>query len=180
MEGGGNVASGLPTFPGAEPDRIVCVIQGGEVGHSLVKGEKPCAAGGEASLRRHVAAGRYVLEKLMITNLFKNVEDAEAFAAGTTIFAEGDAPCGVMYVVQEGEVDILLHGECIDTVGAGAFLGEIGLVDQKPRSATAMAKTDCKVVPINQKRFNYLVQQTPYFALEVMQTIAERLRAYRG
>jgi CRP/FNR family transcriptional regulator, cyclic AMP receptor protein len=116
----------------------------------------------------------------MIINLFKNVDDAQAFAAGTTIFAEGDDPGGLMYVVQEGEVDIVLRGEPIETIGPGAFLGEIGLVDKKPRSATAIAKTDCRVVPIDQKRFNFLVQQTPYFALEVMQTIAERLRAYRG
>ena len=116
----------------------------------------------------------------MIINLFKNVDDAEIFTAGTTIFSEGDAPGGLMYVVQDGEVDILLRGDRIDTLGPGSFLGEIGLVDKKPRSATAVAKTDCRVVPIDQKRVNFLVQQTPYFALEVMQTIAERLRAYRG
>lgn len=116
----------------------------------------------------------------MIINLFKNSEDAQAYPAGQTIFSEGDDPGGMMYVVQEGEVDILVHGEHIDTLGPCSFLGEIGLVAKKPRSATAVAKTDCKLVPIDQKRFNFLVQQTPYFALEVMQTIAERLRAYRG
>lgn len=116
----------------------------------------------------------------MNINLFKNSEDAQAFKAGQTIFSEGDDPAGMMYVVQEGEVDILVHGEHIDTLGPGSFLGEIGLVAKKPRSATAVAKSDCRLVPIDQKRFNFLVQQTPYFALEVMQTIAERLRAYRG
>lgn len=116
----------------------------------------------------------------MIINLFKNVDDAQAFAAGTTIFQEGDAPGGVMYVVQQGEVEILVRGDPIETIGPGAFLGEIGLVDKKPRSATAVAKTDCRLVAVDQKRFNFLVQQTPFFALEVMQTIAERLRAYRG
>jgi CRP/FNR family cyclic AMP-dependent transcriptional regulator len=116
----------------------------------------------------------------VIINLFKNVDDAEPYAPGATIFKEGDSPEGVMYVVQEGEVDIVLHGERIETIGPGSFLGEIGLVDKKPRSATAVAKTECRLVAIDQKRFNFLVQQTPYFAIEVMQTIAERLRAYRG
>lgn len=116
----------------------------------------------------------------MIVNLFKNTEDAHPYAAGATIFAEGDAPGGLMYVVQEGEVDILVHGEPVEAIGPGAFLGEIGLVDKLPRSATAVARTACRLVPIDQKRFNFLVQQTPYFALEVMQTIAERLRSYRG
>jgi CRP/FNR family cyclic AMP-dependent transcriptional regulator len=116
----------------------------------------------------------------MIISLLKHADDAQTFAAGTTIFSEGDDPGGLMYVVQEGEVDILLRGARLETLGPGAFLGEIGLVAQRPRSATATAKTDCRLVPINQKRFNLLVQQTPFFALEVMQTIAERLRNYRG
>ena len=116
----------------------------------------------------------------MIINLFKNSDDGEPYKAGDTIFTEGDDPGGMMYVVQEGEVDILVHGEYIDTLGPGSFLGEIGLVAKKPRSATAVAKSDCRLVPIDQKRFNFLVQQTPFFAIEVMQTIAERLRAYRG
>ena len=116
----------------------------------------------------------------MIINLFKNAEDAQTFSAGTTIFSEGDDPGGLMYVVQEGEVDILLRGDRLETLGPGAFLGEIGLVAQKPRSATATAKTDCRLVPIDQQRFNMLVQKAPFFALEVMQTIAERLRSYRG
>lgn len=116
----------------------------------------------------------------MMIDLFKNADDGQPYPAGATIFAEGDDPGGVMYVVQEGEVDILVRGEPIDTLGAGDFLGEIGLVAKKPRGATAVAKTDCRLVPIDQARFNLLVRQTPYFALEVMQTIAERLRGYRG
>ena len=44
------------------------------------------------------------------------------------------------------------------------------------RSATAVAKTDCKLAPINQNRFKFLVQQTPHFALHLMQGMAERLR----
>ena len=116
----------------------------------------------------------------MIVNLFRNTEDAQPYTAGATIFSEGDSPCGLMYVVQEGEVDIVLRGEHVETIGPGSFLGEIGLVAKRPRSATAVAKTDCRLVPIDQRRFNFLVQQTPYFALEVMQTIAERLLSYRG
>ncbi len=116
----------------------------------------------------------------MTTDLFKHVDDIQTFAAGTTIFSEGDEPFGLMYVVQEGEVNILVNGERIDTIGPGACLGEIGMVDSKPRSATAVATAECRLVPIDQKRFNFLVQQTPHFALQVMQTIAERLRLYRG
>jgi len=115
----------------------------------------------------------------MTIDLFSNVDDVETFATGTTIFSEGDEPGGLMYVVQAGEVDIFVRGERIDTVGPGACLGEIGLVDSRPRTATAVAKEECRLVPIDQKRFSFLVQQTPHFALQVMQTMAERLRLYR-
>lgn len=115
----------------------------------------------------------------MKTGLFRQSEDIETFKAGAIIFSEGQEAGGVMYVVQEGQVDILVYGECIDTIGPGTCLGEIALIDQWPRSATAVAKTDCKLVPINEQRFQYLVKQTPHFALQVMRTMAERLRKYR-
>ncbi|MGH9198948.1 MAG: cyclic nucleotide-binding domain-containing protein [Acidimicrobiia bacterium] len=115
----------------------------------------------------------------MKIDLFRQSEDIETFKAGVIIFSEGQEAGGVMYVVQEGQVDILMRGECIDTIGPGTCLGEIALIDQWPRSATAVAKTDCKLVPINERHFKFLVQQTPHFALQVMRTMAERLRRYR-
>jgi CRP-like cAMP-binding protein len=55
-------------------------------------------------------------------------------------------------------------------------IGEMALIDTKARSATVVAKTDCRLVPINEKRFLVLVHETPIFALLVMKTLAERLR----
>jgi CRP/FNR family transcriptional regulator, cyclic AMP receptor protein len=111
--------------------------------------------------------------------LFKNSERAETFPAGATIFSEGDDPGGLMYVVVAGEVDIFVRGQLIDTIGPGASLGEIGLVDKGPRSATAVAKRESRLEPIDAKRFQYLVQQTPHFALQVMTILAKRLRLER-
>ncbi len=108
-------------------------------------------------------------------SLFRNATDYESFPAGQIIFQEGQ-PGEVMYAVSEGEVDILVHDKVIDTVGPGGIVGEMALIDTKPRSATAIAKTDCKLVPISEKRFTFLVQQTPNFALQVMRVMADRLR----
>jgi CRP/FNR family transcriptional regulator, cyclic AMP receptor protein len=83
-----------------------------------------------------------------------------------------------MYVVQEGDVDIVLADRVSDSSGPGGIIGEMALISDKPRSATAVAKTDCKLVPIDEKRFTFLVQQTPYFAIQVMRVIAARLRRY--
>jgi CRP/FNR family cyclic AMP-dependent transcriptional regulator len=69
-------------------------------------------------------------------------DDFEAFSAGQHIFTVGQ-PGDVMYVVKEGEVDIVINGKVVDTVGPGGLLGEMALIDKRPRSATAIAKTDC-------------------------------------
>jgi CRP/FNR family transcriptional regulator, cyclic AMP receptor protein len=100
----------------------------------------------------------------------------EKFAAGALIFAEGQ-PGDVMYIIREGEVSIEIRGAVVETLQAGDIFGEMSLIDHAPRSASAVARTDCIIVPIDRKRFSYLVQQTPYFALRIMQVMSARLRA---
>ena len=107
--------------------------------------------------------------------LFRHVKETESFTQGQTIFREGQ-PAEVMYVVIEGEVDLIVHNKILSSVGPGGIVGEMALIDKKARSATALAKTDCKLAPVNEKRFHFLVQQTPHFALLVMRVITERLR----
>jgi CRP-like cAMP-binding protein len=53
----------------------------------------------------------------------------------------------------------------------------MGIVSPGPRSATVVATTDCEFVAVDEKRFHYLVQQTPFFATQVMRVLAERLRS---
>jgi CRP-like cAMP-binding protein len=72
----------------------------------------------------------------------------------------------------------MIGTEVIETVIEDSILGEMVLIDSKPRSATAVAKTDCTLATINEKRFTLLVQQNPYFALQVMQIMAARLRRW--
>lgn len=115
----------------------------------------------------------------MHISLFKNSDSTQNFPAGAIIFSEGDDPGGLMYVVVEGQVDILVQGERIDTLGPGISLGEVGLVDKGPRTATAVARSDCRLEPIDARRFQFMVQQTPYFALEMLEILALRLRRSR-
>lgn len=110
-----------------------------------------------------------------LLNLFRQSNDVETFAAGQTIFNVGDKGT-MMYVVVEGEVDVSLDGAPLETIGPGGIIGELSLVDQSPRSATAIAKTACVVAPVGERRFLFLVQETPYFALHVMSVMAQRLR----
>lgn len=107
--------------------------------------------------------------------IFKYEQNVDYYAAGELIFEAGD-PGRVMYVVQEGEVDVLANGRVIDTVTAGGIFGEMALFDRSPRSASVMARTDCRVVPLDEARFMQHVHRTPFFALQVMRIMTERLR----
>jgi CRP-like cAMP-binding protein len=98
-----------------------------------------------------------------------------SFRAGQEIFREGD-PGDLMYVVHDGNVELHVKGQLVDSLGPGGVLGEMALIEHAPRTATATAKTDCTLVPIPEKRFMFMVQQTPHFALQIMKVMAERLR----
>jgi CRP/FNR family transcriptional regulator, cyclic AMP receptor protein len=97
------------------------------------------------------------------------------FKAGEVIFNEGDTG-SEFFVIQSGRVDIRLGNRQLGTLGDRDIFGEMALIDTAPRSATAVAATDVKIVPVGEKQFLFLVSQTPHFALNVMRTLARRLR----
>jgi CRP/FNR family cyclic AMP-dependent transcriptional regulator len=97
------------------------------------------------------------------------------FAAGATIFAAGER-ADQMYIVQEGQVECFAGDRLINTVGPGGILGEMALINHQPRSATARAKSDVELKALDEARFLDSVKTNPYFALEVMRTLADRLR----
>lgn len=108
-------------------------------------------------------------------DVFRNETDGEAFPAGHVVFSEGD-PGSALFVVLEGEVELRINGAVVETLGPGEPFGEMALIDHAPRVATAVAKTPCKLLAIPEKRFLFMVQQTPYFSLQIMRVMAERLR----
>ena len=108
-------------------------------------------------------------------NIFSHQDDLSSFSAGQTIFTEGDTG-NTMFAVVEGEVDSVLHGNIIETVTEGGVFGEMALIDHESRSAAAVAKTDVKVAEVDEKRFHFLVQQTPNFASQLMRILVERIR----
>jgi CRP/FNR family transcriptional regulator, cyclic AMP receptor protein len=107
--------------------------------------------------------------------LFRNSDDFKSFPAGSVIFKKGD-PGDYMYVVKSGSVTLTLGNTVLETVDEGGLFGEMALIDNEQRSADAVAKTECQLVPIDGKRFRFLIQQTPYFAQEVIRILAQRLR----
>ena len=95
---------------------------------------------------------------------------------GEPVFRAGDRG-GVMFVLLEGTATVLVGGSVVEDAGPGALFGEMGLIDQaEKRSATVIAKTQCRLVPVDLDRFHQLVRRTPQFASYVMKTIVARLR----
>ena len=108
--------------------------------------------------------------------LFQHETDLLEILAGQPLFKSGDDLNSTMYVLMAGTAEVLVNGKVVETAGPGAILGEMAMIDQGVRSATVIARTNCKFVVIGRKRFDFLVQQTPNFALGVMRVIANRLR----
>ena len=103
-----------------------------------------------------------------------NIE-AQFFKAGTTIFREGEQAQD-LFVIKSGEVRIQIGNRTVSELSADHIFGEMALIDNEPRSASAIAVTDVELVPVSEKQFLFLVSQTPYFALKLMRVLAQRLR----
>jgi CRP/FNR family transcriptional regulator, cyclic AMP receptor protein len=104
-----------------------------------------------------------------------NDVETRFFKAGTIIFHRGDA-ASEMFVIKSGQVRIQLGNRTLTELSADSIFGEMALIDNEPRSATAVAITDVELVPVSEQQFLFMVGQTPYFALKVMRVLAHRLR----
>ncbi len=116
------------------------------------------------------------LSRVNTVNIFKNWSESAELESGAVLFREGDDG-EIMYAVLEGRVDLAIDGHVFDTVEAGGILGELALIEPGARTATATARTACRVAAVDRKRFSYLVRQEPEFALQVMQVLVARVRA---
>lgn len=96
--------------------------------------------------------------------------------AGSIIFREGDE-ANEFFVIKSGQVRIHLGNRTLTELSADNIFGEMALIDNQPRSATAIAITDVELVPVSERQFLFMVSQTPHFALKVMRVLAQRLRA---
>ena len=111
----------------------------------------------------------------MKINLFNKDTEFVKYSAGQVVFREGDEG-DKMFAVVDGNVDIIIKGNVVEKIGAGGVFGEMALIESRPRVATALVSADAKLVSVDRRRFEFLVQQNPYFALQIMSIMAARLR----
>ena len=99
----------------------------------------------------------------------------QTFPAGRVIMKEGD-PGVSMYIVISGRITVSIKGVVVEQVGPGGTFGEMALVDQAARSATAVAEKESRLLSIGRSDFLNLVKTKPGFAVSLLKTIADRLR----
>jgi CRP/FNR family transcriptional regulator, cyclic AMP receptor protein len=117
-----------------------------------------------------------MLEPARTVSIFQKTPDPLSFCAGDVIFEIGQTG-NVMYGVIEGTVDLVVNGTVVETIQTGDVFGEGVLVHpSKVRASTAIAKTNCTLACLDERRFLFAIQTTPMFAVEIMRSFSERLR----
>ncbi|MBL0124319.1 MAG: cyclic nucleotide-binding domain-containing protein [Betaproteobacteria bacterium] len=97
------------------------------------------------------------------------------FDAGKAIMREGE-PGVCMYVVMQGKVGIFIRDNEVETVIAGGTFGEMALVDQSPRTASAISQTECVLLSVNRNTLLELVKLQPEIGMIMLRSVADRLR----
>ncbi|QTR53225.1 MULTISPECIES: cyclic nucleotide-binding domain-containing protein [Thiothrix] len=105
--------------------------------------------------------------------------EEERYLVGEHIFDQGQFG-DHMYVLQAGRVGISLRtgnrSECLAELGAGECFGEMNLLDDLPRSATAYALEDVIVFALEKQRLRQLILRCPELSLGIMRSLSLRLR----
>ncbi len=105
---------------------------------------------------------------------------AKDFTRGTVLFKEGQ-PGDYMYVVQAGEVEIRRAVGDMERVLAiltpGEFFGEMAILNGRPRSATAVVRSDARLLVIEGKTFEAMLRARPEIALRIIKALATRLES---
>lgn len=107
-------------------------------------------------------------------NLFHAKDSIHTYRAGEIIFSQGDAG-HFMYDVVDGEVALSKNGRQLVSLKNGEIFGETGLINNESHSVTATAVVDTDVAKISKRQFQFMVSETPNFAMRVMAVLAERL-----
>jgi len=108
----------------------------------------------------------------------RNAGSNMTFQPGVVLFSEGDALKNV-YVVQSGTVEIVTHDKVADVCGPGDVLGFISMIDGGASTGTARVKETAELSILDERKFFFMVDEVPNFALYIMRALAHRIRGLR-
>jgi CRP-like cAMP-binding protein len=112
---------------------------------------------------------------MSVKGVFASANERRDYGAGDVISSEGDTS-EHMFGVVSGVVELRKGDEVLLTVGPEATFGELGVIDGTTRSLSAVAVEPTTVAVIDERTFLYMVQETPMFAMQVMKSLAARIR----
>ena len=95
--------------------------------------------------------------------------------AGTTIIDQGQTGREA-FVVIDGSVTVRRNGRKVATLGPGAVVGELSLIDHGPRTATVVCETDCDLLVIDQRHFSAVIAEVPSIARRLLENLAGIVR----
>ncbi|MEJ5237356.1 MAG: ATP-binding protein [Limisphaera sp.] len=121
------------------------------------------------------------LEPAAVQQLLAAVRERR-LPAGTTLLREGDPGDG-LYILQEGTVEISLPGaspgaRMLAELGPGAVFGEMAILEEKPRSAAAVARTEVRVWFVPREAVLGAIRQSPELGLRLLRELSRRLREF--
>jgi CRP/FNR family transcriptional regulator, cyclic AMP receptor protein len=123
-----------------------------------------------------------IYDPAVAQKFFASAGTQESVALGKTFFVENERTSGMfskgakMYLLLDGEVSLIAKKKELARLGKDTIFGEMALLGQLPRSATAVARADCRAISLDEKQFRRAIAKTPDFALMLMHIIVERLR----
>lgn len=105
-----------------------------------------------------------------------SVIDQQKIAGGETLFHAGD-PGNSLFIVREGEVELFIKDNVgqkivLANAGPGDMFGELAMLDSGPRTATAIALTDCQVLVLDRSDLLLLFQRKPESALHMLAALS--------
>jgi CRP/FNR family cyclic AMP-dependent transcriptional regulator len=112
---------------------------------------------------------------MTLPGLFLNATDRRHLAPGEVFFTAGDTG-DEMFGVVAGQIELLRGNQVLARVGPGETFGEMAIIDDAPRLLTAVAVEPSEIAVITRRTFLFLVHETPMFAIQVMQSLASRIR----
>jgi CRP-like cAMP-binding protein len=101
--------------------------------------------------------------------------DELTVAAGRTLCEQGTAGREA-FVILEGTAEVRRNNKKVATLGPGACVGELALLDHGPRTATVRASTDLSVLVIGAREFAGIVDEVPPIAHKLLRSLATRIR----
>jgi len=141
--------------------------------------QRPAAAA-QAAAQVAVPSPHY--QPALALEFFRSAGTMEEKPAGKPIFSENEKAGGLfskgarMYLLLEGEIGLMIRNKFFGVVKPGQVFGELAVIAGLPRSATAMAKINCRVLSLDEKQFHTALEMKPEFALMLMSIMVERLR----